>query len=475
MLIPAAARSESPGPVERDAKKIPGLISDLGSPRFEVREQATQRLARLGEPALEALETAARSPDLEIRRRAENLACFIQHRLETERILRPRYVQLDYKDAPLGQAVSDLARKTGLPLEYRRQASEPTISLHTEELTAWKALEHFCREAKLEEKPPPVRDSSNVRMMARPGGQFVVISTMGGTPQRPNGTIVLTPGKGSRLPAFYAGSVRIRALPVENARAFERRPNQLLALLEVCPQADMAWQGVADVQVDEAIDDSGQRLASLPGLARGPAAAVAGKLRAQRIIVLDNGLPGAGDLRLAAIRFQRSDRPSHLLKQLRGQVEALALSPLQPIFTIDEVLKSNGHVFHGSHGEVLKIKDAKRLKDGSTNLVLELKNAGTLLSRLRPNGMAVVPPGMPPGASSGNQQRLDLYDIHGKRLALSNLRDNVSLGANGTITHVLEVTCRPHSDEGELAKLILSARRFISVEIPFELKGVPVG
>jgi len=48
-------------------------IDQLGSKRYQKREQATQELARIGAPALERLRLAATNPDPEVRRRAQQL------------------------------------------------------------------------------------------------------------------------------------------------------------------------------------------------------------------------------------------------------------------------------------------------------------------------------------------------------------------------------------------------------------------
>ena len=49
------------------------LIQQLGSDEFSQREQAQQKLATLGEPALEPLRKAAQGDDYEVRRRARDL------------------------------------------------------------------------------------------------------------------------------------------------------------------------------------------------------------------------------------------------------------------------------------------------------------------------------------------------------------------------------------------------------------------
>jgi HEAT repeat protein len=53
--------------------EIKPLIDQLGSERFKDREQAAHELAKLGNSALPALKEAAKSRDLEVRRRAQQL------------------------------------------------------------------------------------------------------------------------------------------------------------------------------------------------------------------------------------------------------------------------------------------------------------------------------------------------------------------------------------------------------------------
>jgi hypothetical protein len=70
VITSVLARGEST-PSIPDAKRISGLVSQLGSPRFQEREEAAQQLRGLGANALGALHSAVRNSDPEIRRRAE--------------------------------------------------------------------------------------------------------------------------------------------------------------------------------------------------------------------------------------------------------------------------------------------------------------------------------------------------------------------------------------------------------------------
>jgi len=58
---------------KKDADEIEKLIKQLGSSKFAEREAASQRLEKIGQPALANLRKAAQSKDLEISRRAKEL------------------------------------------------------------------------------------------------------------------------------------------------------------------------------------------------------------------------------------------------------------------------------------------------------------------------------------------------------------------------------------------------------------------
>jgi hypothetical protein len=55
------------------AKRIDAAVAQLGSAAFQEREQASKELLEIGVPAYGAVQAAARSPDVEVRRRAEAL------------------------------------------------------------------------------------------------------------------------------------------------------------------------------------------------------------------------------------------------------------------------------------------------------------------------------------------------------------------------------------------------------------------
>ncbi len=74
--------SERPDP-ERE-ERIRELVDQLGSDEYDLREEASEELARVGLPALELLREAAKSEDQEVKTRAEKLVGDLEEELEEQ-------------------------------------------------------------------------------------------------------------------------------------------------------------------------------------------------------------------------------------------------------------------------------------------------------------------------------------------------------------------------------------------------------
>lgn len=86
--------------------KIKQLIKQLGSTDFGEREAATKELAKIGQPALEALRNAANTGDVETRRRAKELLEPLETALKLEPLLKQFASE---KKADQNAAVKELA------------------------------------------------------------------------------------------------------------------------------------------------------------------------------------------------------------------------------------------------------------------------------------------------------------------------------------------------------------------------------
>jgi RNA polymerase sigma factor (sigma-70 family) len=115
-LGPGPGTSPAAGPA--DGAQIAQLIRSLGSNKFSEREAASKALAKIGEPALEALRQAtAAAKDLETLRRAEQLIRVIEGRWELRRFL-------GHTDAVPGAVLSPDGR---LALSAGRSESSPRL------------------------------------------------------------------------------------------------------------------------------------------------------------------------------------------------------------------------------------------------------------------------------------------------------------------------------------------------------------
>src|SRR5260370_17375607 len=84
-----------------DAAKIDKLIEQLGSAKFDEREQANKDLDAIGVPALEALRKAAKSNAAEISRPSPELVKGIEKHTETQNVLNQTRIHLVFKETPV--------------------------------------------------------------------------------------------------------------------------------------------------------------------------------------------------------------------------------------------------------------------------------------------------------------------------------------------------------------------------------------
>ena len=79
LLVICPIRADAASPGDREVER---LVRQLGSGKFAEREQASQKLEAIGEPARSALRTAAASPDPEIQGRADRILLALNTKLQ---------------------------------------------------------------------------------------------------------------------------------------------------------------------------------------------------------------------------------------------------------------------------------------------------------------------------------------------------------------------------------------------------------
>jgi hypothetical protein len=473
-------RAAAPSPV--DAGQIAELITQLGSMKFKEREEATHALEGIGGPAIDALQRAARSNDPEIGRRAQSLAHTIQRQIDTGRFLAPLRLHLVYKDTPVVQAVKNLAEKTRFQIELGnpRGLAARRITLDTGDTSFWEALDQFCQKAGLVERTPALEgDLQTTQLLAagraRRGGIVQVVEAPSGSSSVRgwDGRLLLIDAKPPALPTYHAGAVRIRALPATGPAA-RNGGDETLFLVEITPQPKVAWHTVIDVRIEKAVDENGQDFA--PCLeCREEGQPIALTAKGAMLWDAQTGRPVTA-LHNIPIRLKTGEKPSGVLKEVKGVVAGQVETASQAILTIDDILKSAGRTVMSEDGESLQLVEAHRQPDGDIQLRVEFTDASStnapwVMRRgvLRPpNG--VVRRGLEDGTSPTN---LLLQDGDGHNFPLRNREQDVGIKGNA-LTRQITLTYRADTGLGEPSKLVYFGRRTLIIEIPFTLKDVPL-
>jgi hypothetical protein len=170
-LTKPAARSSAN---DNDAKRIGELIGQLGSSKFQERSAAQKELETIGAPALEQLK-ALKTTDLETSKRAAELVRKMEEKIFTAGLLAPKRVHLKVKDMPVLDAVNELAKLSGYPIQVlgdRTNLAEKKITLDTGDVTFWEAFDKLCTRAGLVEQVQAAVPTGrmNERIFILPGG-----------------------------------------------------------------------------------------------------------------------------------------------------------------------------------------------------------------------------------------------------------------------------------------------------------------
>jgi hypothetical protein len=475
LAVPLAAAEPPP---------VDNLIRQLGSPRYEEREAATRALDNLGGAALGPLRQALAGPDTEVRRRARQLVQAIERRLESTRLLTPTRLRLVLRDAPLGEAVADLARKTGLPVRLEGHRLGPAgrrLTLDTGEAELWEVLARFCRHAGLTERAADFSAMPEGWYRDDPWDRRILglRESLGEAPESP---LVLREGRPWALPVCQSGAVRVRVLPA-NARPGGQpvREGEAQLGLEVRLEPRLQLQGVLALRIDRAVDDEGQALTQ-PADAIAGAGPLANAAGGEVVIMWDGQTPlpaefpvGAG---LAVVRLRLGEQPARRVRELRGTL-ALRVQPApEPLVTVDRILGAAGRTVPGGDGSALKVTEVRREEDGRVKLAVEVMPAprdvmlggapARILMTTRgargAQGLVVPPPVA--------VEQLALLDERGRAVTLEGSTGPTVNGSGKAWEFSLVYRLGPEA--GEPSRLVYTGRRSVTLEVPLVLGDVPL-
>ncbi len=153
LLAGGAAGAESPG--NRHAAEVEQLLPRLSSDDWRVRQQAFDRLVRLGGDALPRLEkVAATAADDEARTRAAAAVAQIQENRQTGASL----VSVSLKGVPAADAFAEVTRqaRAALPTDPPGLLAQPPakrVSLEADHRPFWEVMQSLCAQTGVEPGP----------------------------------------------------------------------------------------------------------------------------------------------------------------------------------------------------------------------------------------------------------------------------------------------------------------------------------
>jgi hypothetical protein len=500
MGLAAALASVLSATVQADPspEQVQQIVDRLGSGVYRDREAATRELDALGAAAVDALRRAVASTDPETRRRAGELLEQINERLATARILTPSTVDFKYENKPLAEAVADFNGRTGATISLY-EASKfrgRTITAATPgPVPFWDAVELFCRKADLKEWDGATRlDVANVPQAAPPlapqfrGQIFIARSGRRLNVPAPN-AMILQDGPGPVFPSCRSGAVRVRVLPIGTPveGLGQVAADEVILPLQVSAEPKLHWQRTVDIRIDRAIDERGRLLNA------SPAARDQGSEEDEAIFWQVNGMLVQSQGHRAGpvgVRVQRGDKPAARLAELAGTIVAqVRLS--EPLARVDAPLKASGQAFHGTAGVSLKITSANRANSGEVAIGMELSLPTDVQLAANGAGVMAMPGQLQIQAGVIRQMRgaaepnilapgatefmgLSLEDSKGKRFTAVRGGTTESRFTPEAAVHQLTATFKPAEPGQEPIRLVFTATRPATIEVPFLVKDVPL-
>ncbi len=448
-----------------------GLARQLGAPAYADRETAARALAALGPAALPALEDAVRSANPEVVRRAVPLLARARLVADSAVRLRVKPIRLDYNAVPLASALADLRERTSLDLRLDPAGVADVlrpVTCETPDLPPWEAVAAFARAAGVREvvdaevELPRLAPNRNRSYYAPPppvAAADVPIRFVDGTDDPP---------------AARSSAVRVVVLPPSFPGG--RVDGQRTLHFDVVPLFGLKWEGVTDVRIGRAIDDTGRAGARghdapppppapevevLPLGAVPPAAAAPLFAPMEPIEVLPPTT--RPNPRVVAVPVRPGSAAARVLTVFEGEVLGEVTATDQELAALAGVSASRSAIGPGGRLSVADV-DA-RAKSVRVVVRLEVPSPWVRLRQRQPDGPLWPDVATPVGAGYA----VRAFDAAGRTLPAGTYPQPVVSddGAMKSFAWVLSYPAVP-------ARLVATGPRVIQVTIPFTLANVPL-
>jgi hypothetical protein len=476
-------------------KPIQQLIKQLGSPKYQERDQATRLLEKLEAKALDELRRAARAKDPEVSKRATLLVQKIEKKLETELTLAPTKVHLVCKDTPVKEAVAELARLSGVQIQIagdQTRLAGRKVTLDTGETTFWQAFDQLCRKANLHEPPvitgPP---SVEYHLLVR---EFEKRGSYDYSPLPASKPITVQEGTPAALPTCYLGALRVQARPATKLPGTRVPPGAPAFDLVVSPEPRLHWYTVLELRPTKLIDAKGKPLAEETAVELNPRAGGPEEQAMEELLLRDLEMSGYQARRPRTKQhtswaLKLGDAKQTVLKELAGQLVAKVETPPKALATFDNVLKAAGTTQKTDGGSVKLVSIAPHLESGLRmhvrleTPITNIPNAGApaaaqgLVRRVlqvRGNLHLVY---LTAEQAARGPNNFTLVDVKGK----SFLQEKAVAVGGSTLNEKGDAEVReylltfmPNKGQARPERLVFNATRTINVQVPFVLKNVKV-
>jgi hypothetical protein len=208
---------------------------------------------------------------------------------------------------------------------------------------------------------------------AQPGGGAVVRPPIGrpGVVQVQPGQIILVDGKPAKeMPTDYSSAVRVRAME-KNDMFGPAGEGQMLLGLEVSPEPKLTWQNLIGVQITKVVDDKDQALAQgATDIPNGPNVGIG--VRGPNVALPIRRVGFSGVHQQIPVYIKKGEKASKSLKEISGVIKADVLSEPKAVITTDDVFKSANKTFKGGEKGEIKIIEATKAENGQVQVKIEM-------------------------------------------------------------------------------------------------------
>lgn len=478
----ALAPAADPTPAE--------LVARLGADDYRTREAAAAALERHGPAAVPALLAALDSPDPEVRRRAAPVLLKLRRAADSAERLAPRRVRLEYRAVPLGQAVTDLRARTGLPVTIDpARVADPLrpVTCVTPEVPVWEAVEALAAAAGLVEEFRPELDVPKVQISGRRA--FAPAPSVPAPDAVP---VVLVDGTRRPVPGARGTAVRV-SVPPPSFAGHRATPGtgDVTLCLDVAPVPGLNWQDVVAVKVTKLVDDHGR----FGGGGAPPAFdAPPGPFEDFGIVAPAGGIvalrPGLGvrwdprtgaalypdtvpNPRTVAVPLKVPTPTARALRRLEGKLFGEVTLTNQTLVTVPDPAKRVGTAFDGPGGVRVSVQGATVTPGGDAQYQVRLEYPSPWVASARrglnPGGLFPEAP-RPPGHTPTVQAR----DAAGKPLQSAPSLTNYTDTSDDGQTLIQHLTLTYRKGTGPVAQLVVTGPRPVVVEVPFAFENVPL-